>query len=105
MLDLKYSNFTSGVGPRAGGKTFQQHRIFNNIPDERLGSILDGDSSFVSNNVMEVLGDYMANVAQLYARKKTFGVRNLTEFQNTIKEDILNAFSLSNILHDNKYIK
>ena len=89
MLDLKYSNFTSGVGPRAGGKTFQQHRIFNNIPDERLGSILDGDSSFVSNNVMEVLGDYMANVAQLYARKKTFGVRNLTEFQNTIKEDIL----------------
>ena len=41
MLDLKYSNFSSGVGPRAGGKTFQQHRIFNNIPDERLGSILD----------------------------------------------------------------
>ena len=38
---------------------------------------------------MEVLGDYMANVAQLYARKKTFGVRNITEFQNTIKEDIL----------------
>ena len=85
MLDLRYDTFKAGVGPRAGSKGFQQHRIFNNIPDEKLGDFLDNSgNSFVSNDVMEVLSDYTQNVAQLFARKKTFGVRNGTEFDDKI---------------------
>jgi len=85
MLDLRYDTFKAGVGPRAGSKGFQQHRIFNNIPDEKLGDFLDNSgNSFVSNDVMEVLSDYTQNVAQLFARKKTFGVRNGTEFEDKI---------------------
>ena len=85
MLDLRYDTFKTGVGPRAGSKGFQQHRIFSNIPDEKLGDFLDNSgNSFVSNDVMEVLSDYTNNVAQLFARKKTFGVRNETEFNDKI---------------------
>ncbi len=85
MLDLRYNNFTTGVGPRAGSKGFQQHRIFSSIPDEKLGAFLDtSNSSLVSRDVMEVLSDYTYNVSDLFARKKAFGVRNVAELDDTV---------------------
>tara|TARA_R100001463_G_scaffold51477_1_gene102157 strand:+ start:960 stop:5027 length:4068 start_codon:yes stop_codon:yes gene_type:complete len=78
MLDLKYSQYRVGGVPNIGaGKPFLQHRIFNNIPDTELTAI-----DVINNDVMEVLNDYMLNVSQLFARKKSFGVKTIGEFQN-----------------------
>jgi len=94
MLDLRYSQFD--VKPKGSGtRSFQQHRVFSEIPDEELGFFLDNTgSSFVSNNVMEVLSEYVGSVAQLYARKKTFGVRNIEQFENTTLKNIKDELKL-----------
>ena len=77
MLDLKYSQYKVGSIPNiGGGKPFLQHRIFNNIPDTELTAI-----DVINNDVMEVLNDYILNMSQVLARKKSFGVKTIEEFQ------------------------
>ena len=75
MLDLKYTPFQLKTTPSVGsGKSFLQHRIFNNIPEDEL-------RPFMSTDVTEVLGDYITNVSSTYARTKLFG-KTLGDFED-----------------------
>jgi len=73
MLNKRFEPFTDSTT----GSNFLQARVFQNIPDNRLGKYLD-DSVF--NN----LQTYFTNFAQFKARRKYFG----KDFEGTTLKDI-----------------
>ena len=74
MLTHRFTPFElQGQKGQASGYAFMQHRLFTDIPDEKL-------LPFIEKDLQSVLEDYFVNVSQGISRSKFFG-RTTTDFR------------------------
>ena len=81
MLTHRFTPFElQGQKGQASGYAFMQHRLFTDIPDEKL-------LPFIEKDLQSVLEDYFVNVSQGISRSKFFG-RTTIEFRKNFLDKI-----------------
>jgi hypothetical protein len=81
MLTHRFTPFElQGQKGQASGYAFMQHRLFTDIPDEKL-------LPFIEKDLQSVLEDYFVNVSQGISRSKFFG-RTTTDFREKFLDKI-----------------